>query len=249
MSGADSTQLVVAQSDAALDSTVELTTDRAYALWSETYDSAPNPMLALEERYLVPMLPSLAGKAVLDLGCGTCRFSEQLSRSGPGQYLGIDRSAAMLTRAAKKPGVAGHLLRADCLKLPLSSRSADVILCSFVLGYVELREFAAEIQRVATPRADVYMSEFHPESLSLGWKRSFRARDRVIELRTASYSVQEVEEAFRSRGFDVVQRVEPAFGEPERHIFLSHGKGRVFESASGTPAIFICHLRRSERAA
>lgn len=245
MSGEASSQALVAEDGTGSDRGIELTTDQAYALWSDTYDSVPNPLLALEERYLLPMLPSLFRKVVLDLGCGTGRLTGQLSPSGTKQYLGIDRSAAMLTKAVTKTGDAGHLLRADCLRIPLSSHCADVIVCSFLLGYVALHEFAAEIERIAAPGADVYLSEFHPDSRSRGWKRSFRANGRVIELRTACYSLREVEDTFRKSGFDVMRYVEPPFGEPERHIFLAHGKDQMFESSQGTPAIFICHLRRS----
>jgi ubiquinone/menaquinone biosynthesis C-methylase UbiE len=228
---------------------MRLNVDQAYTLWSETYDSVANPLLALEERYLWPMLPSLTGRAVLDLGCGTARLLNRLSSSGTGQYLGVDLSAAMLARAAKKLRIPGHLLRADCLELPLRSHWADVLFCSFLLGYVNLADLAAEIARVSKASADLYLSEFHPDSRSLGWKRSFSSGDQVIELPAHACSLLEVEQTFRLHGFDLVERVEAGFGEPERSIFLIHKKGDVFESSRGTRAIFICHLRRSRRAA
>jgi ubiquinone/menaquinone biosynthesis C-methylase UbiE len=226
-----------------------LTTDQAYALWSETYDSVANPLLTLEERYLWPMLPALAGKTVLDLGCGTGRLLNRLSSAGTARYLGVDLSAAMLARAAKKLRIPGHLLRADCIGLPLRAHCADVLFCSFLLGYVNLADLAAEIARVSKVDTDLYLSEFHPDSRSLGWKRSFRSGDQVIELPTHDCSLLDVEHTFRLHGFDLVQRVEAGFGEPERSIFLAHKKGDVFESSRGTPAIFICHLRRRGRAA
>ena len=105
-----------------------LTVREAYALWAETYDSVPNPLLSLEDRYLQPMLPSLEAKTILDLGCGTGRLLDRLSSSAPGWYLGVDSSFAMLGLAAKKLRVPGHLLQADCLNLPLPSQSADVVI-------------------------------------------------------------------------------------------------------------------------
>jgi ubiquinone/menaquinone biosynthesis C-methylase UbiE len=229
--------------------TTRLNVDQAYTLWSETYDSVPNPLLALEERYLWPMLPSLAGKTVLDLGCGTGRLLNRLSSSGTEQYLGVDLSAGMLTRATEKLRIPGHLLRADCVQLPLRSHCADVLFCSFLIGYVNLLDLAAEITRVSKVDTDLYLSEFHPDSRSLGWKRSFRSGDQVIELPTQHCSPPDVEHAFRLHSYDVVQRVEAGFGDPERNIFLANQKGHVFESSRGTPAIFIFHLRRRSRAA
>src|SRR5262249_15225179 len=138
MAGRGPMQSFVAHADVSADTGIELTTDQAYALWSETYDNAPNPLLALEERYLLPMLPPLSDKVVLDLGSGTGRLTDRLSALGTKRYLGIDRSAAMLAKASKKTGHAGNLLQADCLKLPLSSHRVDVIVCSFLLGYLGL---------------------------------------------------------------------------------------------------------------
>jgi ubiquinone/menaquinone biosynthesis C-methylase UbiE len=225
-----------------------VTVRQAYELWAETYDSVPNPLLSLEERYLWPMLPSLDAKTILDLGCGTGRLLPRLVASPTGLYLGCDLSSAMLRRAAKKLRVPGHLLQADCLELPLRSETADVVICSFLLGYVSTRELAAEMARVSKYTADLYLSEFHPDSRSLGWKRSFRSGDRVIELPTNRYSPQDVEGIFSLQGFDLVQMTEPGFGEPEREILLAHDKGHVFESCRGTRAIFICHFRRRSRA-
>jgi ubiquinone/menaquinone biosynthesis C-methylase UbiE len=226
-----------------------LTVNQAYTLWSETYDSVANPLLTLEERYLLPMLSSLTGRTVLDLGCGTGRLLNYLSSSGTGQYLGVDLSSAMLARAAKKLHIRGHLLRADCVQLPLRSRCADVLFCSFLLGYVNLLDLAAEIARVSKVDTDLYLSEFHPDSRSLGWKRSFRSGDQLIELPANYCSLPDVEHTFGLHGFDLVQRAEPSFGEPERKIFEAHNKSDVFESSFGTSAIFICHLRRSRRVA
>lgn len=225
-------------------SETQLAVSQAYALWAETYDNAANPMLALEERCLEPLLPSLAGKTVLDLGCGTGRLLNRLSSLATGCYVGIDLSSAMLARAAQKLRIHGHLLQADCTRLPLLPEIADVVIGSFVIGYVPVQELAAEIARVSRGAADLYLSEFHPDSRSLGWKRNFRAGDQVIELPTTQCSLQNLEHIFRRHGFNLARTVEPGFDEPEREIFLTNNKGDAFETSRGTPAIFICHFRR-----
>jgi len=245
----DSHSVVKSPAEPVLEPELQLPVDQAYALWSETYDSVANPMLALEQRHLWPMLPELGGKTVLDLGCGTGRLLEGLGSLGTGCYLGLDRSSAMLGRAAKKLRARGCLLRADCLRLPLRSQSADVLIGSFLLGYVNLADLASEIARVSKDGADLYLSEFHPDSYELGWKRSFRAGNRVINLATRHCSLQDIGDEFRAHGFDLVQTVEAGFGEPERKIFLAYNKGHVFESSSGLRAIFITHWRKRSDAA
>jgi ubiquinone/menaquinone biosynthesis C-methylase UbiE len=235
--------------DGPLTPETHITADRAYALWAETYDRVPNPLLTLEERYLAPMLPSLDNRTVLDLGCGTGRLLNLLSSSSVASYLGVDLSSAMLKQTAPKLRIPGYLLRADCLNLPLRSHIADVVIGSFLLGYIKVGEFAAEVARISKGATDLFLSEFHPEALALGWKRSFRSQDQVIELPTHRCAPQDVERAFQLHGFELVCKVEPSFGEPEREIFVTAGKSRFFESSRGVPAIFVCHLRRTHRGA
>ena len=53
-----------------------------FAAWAEVYDNDPNPLLALEERYLTRLLPDIQGKNALDVGCGTGRWLQRLA-AGP----------------------------------------------------------------------------------------------------------------------------------------------------------------------
>ena len=222
----------------------QLTSDQAYALWAETYDSTPNAVLSLEERYLRKMLPALDGREILDLGCGTGRMLPCLSSAR--SYVGLDRSPAMLARAAGKLRASSHLLQADCLNLPLRLQSADIVIGSFLLGYVDLMSFAAELARVSKPGTELYLSEFHPDGLALGWKRQFRSADQVIELPTRACSPDAVERVFGCHGFTIAQRVEPTFGQEEYEIFAANGKQAFFESIGHTRVIFICHLSKDQ---
>lgn len=220
----------------------QLPPDQAYAVWAATYDSMPNAVLSLEERYLRTILPPLEGREICDLGCGTGRALRCLSTAR--SYLGIDRSPAMLARAASKLRESSHLLQADCLNLPLRSATADIVIASFLLGYVALAPFARELARVSRVGTELYLSEFHPDGLALGWKRQFRSRDRLIEVETCACSPDEVERELGRHGFRIAQRVEPVFGQEEYDIFVANRKQELFESIRSTRAIFICHLRR-----
>ncbi len=120
-----------------------------------------------------------------------------------------------------------------------------MVVCSFVLGYVAIRDLAAEIARISRNGADLYLSEFHPDGYGLGWKRSFRLEGKTIELPTRRRSPEETERTFRAHGFRLIRMIQPAFGESERNIFAADGKSEVFESSRTTRAIFVCHLRRN----
>ncbi|MER6996158.1 methyltransferase domain-containing protein [Streptomyces sp. NPDC000410] len=103
------------------------------------------------------------GRAV-DLGCGTGRAMPALrAQVGPsGGVLGIDVTPAMLTAATRHGRTRhGHLLAADCTRLPLPGASVDGIFSAGLLDHLPdphtaLREWA----RVTVPGGVLLL--FHP---------------------------------------------------------------------------------------
>jgi trans-aconitate methyltransferase len=84
------------------------------------------------------LLPAIAGKRVVDLGCGFGQLSRWLAAEGAASVLGIDLSEKMLARAAaetKSPAVTYR--RADLETLELEPESADLIVSSMAFHYVE----------------------------------------------------------------------------------------------------------------
>lgn len=88
----------------------------------------------------------LDGARVVDMGCGGGLMVEPLIEAGA-HVLGLDVSAASLRVARKRLGE--RFVRADALRLPVASRSADVVLLADVLEHVPSVETAlAEAARV-----------------------------------------------------------------------------------------------------
>jgi SAM-dependent methyltransferase len=224
---------------------VRVSIEEGYARWASTYDETPNPLLALEKRYLGPLLPDVAGKNVLDLACGTGRWLRRFLATKPALAVGIDLSAAMLAVAQKEAVTAGRLARADCLQLPFASDLFDLALCSFAIEHIgNLDSLADEGSRVLKQSADLFITGLHPEAYSAGWRVGFRDGLDAIRIDSRSHSMKEMVEVFRSAGFELVQTLEFFVGEPERPFFVEAGKERSFEAACRVPAIMILHFRR-----
>ncbi|MGH9378584.1 MAG: class I SAM-dependent methyltransferase [Terriglobia bacterium] len=216
-----------------------------YDLWAKTYDHDPNPLIALEERILRALLPSVEGKHVLDIACGTGRWLEKILRQGARSGMGVDLSSAMLATAAAKPALRGRLVRAECVELPFCSSITDLLVCSFALDHIrELGPFAREMSRVAKQRADIYLTSLHPAAYAKGWQTGFRHLGEAIEIDAFPHTPGEIREAFRPEQFELVRYLEPVFGEQERPIFAKAGRGASFDSACQQPAVLICHLAR-----
>lgn len=219
--------------------------EEGYELWAPTYDRDPNPALTLEERQLLPRLPGLQEKYVLDVACGTGRWLEKLLRRGARSGAGVDFAPGMLAAAAGKPRLRGRLLRADCLSLPFRSQVADLVICSFALAHLrDLAALARELARVAKRGADVFVTDLHPEAYARGWQTRFRHRGETLEISTLPRPVAQILETFASHGFELRAHLEAGVDEPEKPIFVRAGRSRTFEEARTVPVVLICHLVR-----
>ena len=215
-----------------------------YARWAPVYDEAPNPLLALEERYLQPLLPSIKGKRVLDLACGTGRWSSRLLARGTGPLIGIDFSRPMLEEANKKHQLRGRLVAADCYALPFRDSAFDLVLCSFAIGHLRHAEsLASEVSRIAAEAADVYVTDIHPSAYAQGWKTAFRDEEGPWVIATWPRSLEDQVAVWRLAGFHCVQTIAASLDEPERPFLVRAGKGDLFERVRRIPAIQILHFR------
>jgi ubiquinone/menaquinone biosynthesis C-methylase UbiE len=222
-----------------------LPVEEAYQLWAPEYDSTPNPLFCLEERHLAPLLQSSAHCDVVDLGCGTGRWLERIYSLQPRSLTGVDVSAAMLERAARRLGRHARLLQADCLYTPLGTASADWILSSFLLSYVDdLHELAREAARIARPGALTLISDVHPATREYGWKRTFRHAHQVIEIQTHPYQLHDLHTAMQEAGFELKFLHEHCFGDTEKAIFLHAERPELYAAVKGLPVLFLASYRR-----
>ena len=87
---------------------------------------------------------------IVDVGCGTGRFSHPLSERLQARVIGIDPSLRMLAVARAKPdGGRVEFREGSAEKLPLAEACADMVFMSMVLHHLADREAAArECRRV-----------------------------------------------------------------------------------------------------
>jgi ubiquinone/menaquinone biosynthesis C-methylase UbiE len=215
-----------------------------YERWAPTYDHVPNPLLAREERYLLPLLTGLTGKAVFDVACGTGRWLERVVAQGA-SGVGIDRSAAMLRVARNKSAIRRRLVEGDCENLPFSRVAFDVAICSFALGHLEdLKPMVRELARVTRDGADVFISDLHPEAYARGWRTGFRNEGTAVQIEMRSRSVAEIVREFCANGFECRGHASLWLGQPEKPLFARAGKSHSFAEARQVPAVFVCQFRR-----
>jgi SAM-dependent methyltransferase len=105
---------------------------------------------------------------VLDVGCGTGRYSLHIQRALGRPVVGLDLSKGMLSKAREKVTETGadiRLVRGDAQDLPFRDDAFDAATLILVVHHIEdLSAMAAELQRVLAPggRA-MFMTRDHDE--------------------------------------------------------------------------------------
>lgn len=216
-----------------------------HRLWAESYDTTPNPLLALEMRVMLGILGSRRIPRIIDVACGTGRWLLHFQQSGA-SVTGIDICDAMLLRAAQHRSLHGRLMRADVVHLPFCDGAAGLVFCSLALGYFpDLRQSFLELARICAPGGQVAVSDIHPEALAAGWSRSFKAGGANYEIDHCLHRLDEIHDAASAAGLRLVLGRSAYFGDPERPVFQSACKDRLFAAAAVVPAIFVRVWERS----
>jgi ubiquinone/menaquinone biosynthesis C-methylase UbiE len=212
-----------------------------YRALAPGYDADANPLVHLERRVLAERLARLQVTTAIDVATGTGRWMSTIQSKGV-RCFGLDLSTDMLAEARRKPGLATRLIAADMRCLPFRSGLADLAICSFAIGYLpSLDELFRELARVA---ARVIVSDLHPEAALSGWKRSFRCGDTSYTFEQYVHFGSELQREASAAGLKHEWTIEARFGEPERSVFESAGKGEIFEAMTTVPAVLITSWAR-----
>lgn len=111
------------------------------------------------------LLDPVAGKRILDAGCGVGKYAEMLLDAGA-EVVAVDANARMLEMARRRLGSRPvQLIQANLeRKLDfLEAESFDGVVCALVLDYVyDWHAVFAEFQRVLKPNGAVVFSVTHP---------------------------------------------------------------------------------------
>lgn len=183
----------------------------AYDDWAETYDTDPNRTRDLAAQALKQADLNLAGRRIVEVGCGTGRNTKWLiGPAGAQEIVALDFSDEMLARASARvrdPRVRflQHDVRAQW---PLADASADVIVVMLILEHIEqLGPMLVEAARTLNVNGQLFICELHPQRQLMGKKARFiNARTGEQTLVPAFlHQTEDYLQAASSAGFELVQ--------------------------------------------
>ena len=147
----------------------------AYASWADSYDTNENRTRDLDGVILRQHELDIAGRDVLEIGCGTGKNTEWLAEHAA-SVVALDLSPEMLSRARKRVTSSNvSFLEHDIQRTwPLPDESVNAVIGNLVLEHVSnLRIIFHEAQRVLRPNGTLFICELHPFRQYLGGQAQY----------------------------------------------------------------------------
>ncbi|USZ72552.1 class I SAM-dependent methyltransferase [Natronosalvus halobius] len=232
------------------------TVEDAYDKLAETYETQEeDPYCAdLEFPATTELVPNVAGKRVLDAGCGHVRYAAWLAERGA-DVLAVDRNTEMLEQARRRIGDRAEIRQADITATLefADDGTFDGVICGLSLHYVEdWRQPFAEFARILRPGGFLVFSAQHPvdEYVAFEAENYF---DVEQERMTWSASGEEIDVPFYRRPFSEVVNplVETGFQleelvEPKPNESFKEKKPESYEKRLKYPTFLCVRASRSK---
>jgi ubiquinone/menaquinone biosynthesis C-methylase UbiE len=224
------------------------------------YDSFAEAYTALNESSLIngyycrpailDLAGDVAGRRVLDAGCGSGPLSAALRDRGA-LVTGFDSSAGMLELARRRLGPGANLRVAELgSPLPYPDAAFDDVIACLVLHYLQDWTAAlAELRRVLTPGGRLIVAVDHPFAIALMQREAgrkpnyFATENRTEEWTMGGHTalmsfwtrpLHAMTDAFTAAGFRIAVISEPPPAPGARELFP--------EILADIPSAFLCFL-------
>jgi malonyl-CoA O-methyltransferase len=209
----------------------------AYRRWAPRY-AGETAVSLLENHTVVELGVQTAGRRLLDVGCGTAR---RLRESGASLAVGVDFTTEMLLEGA------GDLVAGDVRALPIGRAAFDVVWCRLVIGHVaELDAAYAELARVCRPGGSIVVTDFHPDAVAAGHRRTFRDGDGVVrEVEHYVHALDAHCAAALSAGLRLVTHRDGVVGPVVRDLYAHADRLEAYEEQRGLPLVLALAFRRT----
>jgi malonyl-CoA O-methyltransferase len=207
----------------------------AYERWAPAYPPvAHNPLMRAEQHSMLQVWPNVEGKRVLDLACGSGRYSHLLREAKAAQVVALDFCLAMLGQAAGADRVC-----ASMMQLPFRSAVFDAVVAGLAVGHAtDIQQWMSGVARVLRPEGNLLYSDFHSEAIRAGMTRSFKdAADVTWTVPHQVYDLSCQQDAMAAAGLTVETVKELRMGMELNEEFP--GSERVYRRWYGVPVVLI----------
>ena len=218
-----------------------LSSREGYRLWAPRYE-AETAVSFLEDRLVTALTVPVAGRRLLDAGCGVGRRM----RGAPARFaVGVDAVPEMLQSPDRVEPVAAADLRA----LPFATAAFDVVWCRLVIGHIrELDATYAELARVCRAGGTVVVTDFHSDAVAAGHRRTFRDADgETHEIEHWVHDDAAHRSAAARAGLARTVRHDGIVGPLIRPFYAAADRLGVYEAQRGLKLVLVLAYRREAK--
>jgi ubiquinone/menaquinone biosynthesis C-methylase UbiE len=222
-----------------MNSTAQATL-RAYERWARAYPpEAHNPLMRAEQRSMLEVWPDVAGSRVLDLACGSGRYSRLLLEAGASHVVGVDFCIPMLRQVSVADRVCASMMH-----LPFQPAVFDAVVCGLAVAHAaDLGQWMMEVARVLRPGGILLYSDFHAAAARAGMTRSFKDEDNVTwTVPHGIYDLPCQQEAVAAAGLTVEAIQEVRMGVELTEAFP--GSDKIYRDWHGLPIVLVVRARK-----
>jgi len=197
-----------------------------YHTWAPHYEETA--VSWLEEDTVASLgMPPERGR-LLDVGCGRAR---RLEGTDAALAVGVDLVPRMLQCAT----TTAPLAAADARALPFRDGMFDAVWCRLVIGHIpELQRVYAELARVCRCGGIVLVTDFHPDAVAAGHRRTFTDESsRTWEIEHHVHTPDAHMLAARSAGLALMARRDGEVSAPIRSFYERAGCLERYEAQLG----------------
>jgi len=208
-------------------------------------------MLDLDEQVCSELLEQtqVRGKVIVDIGCGTGRHWKKITDKGPARLIGYDVSPGMLHMLLQKYPQAETQLLNDERLTDLGDGVCDLVLSTLTIAHIPRIEAALkEWYRVLRPGGEIIITDYHPEALSRGGKRTFHNGHKLVAVRNYIHPIHKINEIAVKLQMQVIRIQERKVDDSMRPYYEQKNAIPVFERFYGVPIIYGIHLKKTDAA-
>ena len=161
----------------------------AYNQWAAAYETDKNPTRDLSAKILRQQAFALAGKAILEIGCGTGLNTVWLAKKAA-LVQAVDISEGMLQQARTRIHSGNVEFHTSDITKPWSavSDSFDLVIDNLVLEHIQdLAHIFKEARRVLKANGLFYLSELHPYKQLHGSQARYKDAKTNREMRIPAF--------------------------------------------------------------
>jgi malonyl-CoA O-methyltransferase len=212
----------------------------AYERWAPLYPPvAHNPLMRIEQSSMLEVWPNMEGRRVLDLACGSGRYSKLLLEAKAAQVVALDFCVPMLQQVATAARV-----QASMMQLPFQSEVFDAVVSGLAVGHAsDVRQWMREVARVLRPTGSLVYSDFHSEAIRVGMTRSFKdAANVTVTVPHQVYDLARQQEAMSAAGLTLETFRELRVGIELTETFP--GSEKLYREWYGVPLVLVVRARK-----